>query len=222
MHLFLCVTLAVILFISTFVSHSAWAGEPTFEDYPSLPMYWGERHPAGLSQNMCRGLLKEEWCPWDYRNRIRAADESQVNFNGAFTLTSWKHSAVERRGVIIDRSDPKGTTYKLPDSVSGYQFRLNSSMLIVNPKLVWSAAGSEDLPLSLWRKSYTFTNGKFVQVWQDRGEGDPNASPLDTPHPVDPQILEDLDTEGDANDPPLTRDELKEWCGDHPERQCPI
>lgn len=189
MRLFISVTLFATVFISAFLSHSAWAEEPKFEDYPSLPMYWGERHTTVLSQKMCRGLQKNDWCPWEFRTRLQLADEKEVNFNGMFTLASWKQGMIKWVGAIIDRSD--GTVYALPPALYGYKYRLNSSLLIVNPK-------HEEQ-----RAFYTFEHGRFKLVWRAGGQN--GESLLDT-SPADNAPLVDV----------IEKEAIAEWCKKYP------
>lgn len=178
-----------LLFLVTLSSPHARADAPAFENYPSLPMYWGERHTAVLSQKMCRGLRANDWCPWESRARLELANEKEVNFDGAFTLTSWKQGMVKWVGAIIDRSD--GAVYTLPPALYGYKYRLNSSLLIVNPK-------HDEL-----RTFYTFERGQFKLVWRDGGQN--GQSLLDTSPADDAPLLDVIEKEVNAA-----------WCKKYP------
>ncbi|MET0394771.1 MAG: hypothetical protein ABW019_16620 [Chitinophagaceae bacterium] len=67
-----------------------------------------------------------------YRTRIREGyREDSVNFAGHYTLVIWGCGAPCQAAVIIDRQT--GKIYDVPTASGGYEFRVDSRLLIVNP-----------------------------------------------------------------------------------------
>jgi hypothetical protein len=133
----------------------------------------------------------EKWCPWNFRTRLReGAGSTGVNFNGAFTIVTWGCGTECQSGGVIDRSD--GRVYELPIAELGYEFYSDSSLLVVNPdpEDMYDAG---EMPEWLSRRFYHFRNGTFVLVHEDTGDAGSVASILDTPHPVNQEVLEGIE-----------------------------
>ena len=68
----------------------------------------------------------------EFRTVIRRDyNDEKFIFAGHYTLSSWGCGAPCQMGALIDRKT--GKIYEIPMSASGYEFKPNSKMLIVNP-----------------------------------------------------------------------------------------
>jgi hypothetical protein len=156
----------------TAISITAHAEEvPRFVDYPGIRFYQGP-HAAPALSDMCKHYPAGKVCPSNGREQIsKGAAKDGVHFNGAFTLISWGCGTDCQIGVAVDRTN--GAIYPLPDAVTGYEFSIESSLLIVNPNPsdYW-----DDVPAWLSREFHVFRNGSFRLVSADKG---PDA---DRPH----------------------------------------
>jgi len=178
----LYVACAVLFFLQTLAGVATAQEAPFFEIYPACS-------PMTLKEpNLKRGDTF-----WNFRTALRTGTiETCVNFNAAFTLIQWGCGTECQSGAIVDRTD--GAIYGLPTATGGYDYRADSSLLIVNPHPTESMPGS-GIPDWLWREFYQFKNSSFVLIHQDKGEqqevGENDL--LDTPHPVNPEILESME-----------------------------
>lgn len=134
---------------------------------------------------------------WHFRTRIKdGTTDTCPNFNGVFNIVIWGCGTECQMGVIVDRTD--GKIYPLPEVASGgVDYRADSALLIVNPEPSSPFSG-DDIPEWLWRSFYEFKNGKFVLLYQDKGAQ--NTDILDTPHPVNPEILDEMSKDGAFDD----------------------
>ena len=67
-----------------------------------------------------------------FRTRLREAYNSDTaNFAGHYTFVFWGCGSPCQRSMLIDRKT--GKIYDAPEASLGYDFRVNSRMLIVNP-----------------------------------------------------------------------------------------
>jgi hypothetical protein len=162
---------------------------PTFEAYETGIAYDGDLQEPALSPSMCENM-DDDICFWNFRTALReGASEDGINFNGAFTIVSWGCGTSCRVGGVIDRTD--GQVYPLPAASLGYMFDRGSSLLIVNPDPA-SYSSDGQVPDWLWREFYTFENGNFIPLHQDKGDASGDTTDLlDTPHPVNQEALKD-------------------------------
>lgn len=178
----------------------AQAGEWTFDDFPGLP-YTEAHAPAYVSVDSPF---------WEHRDDIRAgADENEVNFNGAFTVIEF-----ENTGVLVDRTDGKVYGY-LPTASHGYLYVDRSNLFIANPDDGELYAGY--VPKGLWQEFYYFENGEFKFLGRNKGNRHDLIGRLDTPHPIHPTILEELEESGAVAQviaEICTKDPASTLCGD--------
>lgn len=192
----LCVALAVAS-----VTLSAHANEdkiyggarvPTFDEYPGIC------NTAKLADAVLTPGSNEAGFP----TRIRGGTVGVCpNFANSFNLIVWGCGTECQSGAIVDRTD--GAIYGIPVASLGYEFRADSALLIVNPDL--SIYWTGEIPEWLWREFYEFRNGEFVFVYKDKGAE--NINIYDTPHPVNPAILEDMSADWCKN-------RKDEFCGE--------
>lgn len=217
---------ALMLASVTFSAHASedkiYGGTrvPTFDEYPAIPCHTSALAEPVFPENMKHGqrlVIKN------------GAKYTGVNFNCAFSIV---------RGIyhdaMVDRTDgalytlPLGTAYWVSGWTfdTGYDFRPDSSLVIINPYIddVFFPVGKITEDIDLWREFHVFKNGKFYFLYRDKGAK--NINIYDTPPPVNPDILEDLDTEGEADEEQgteLTPEELRRlytWCAENPDKPC--
>lgn len=184
------------LYLSTMTTEVA-AAEPPFGDYQTS-IYRGTLVPPRLSKAMCRG---DELCFWDFRTRLRQGAASEgITFGGKYTLVIWGCGTSCQSGAIIDRKT--GEMIWLPTASLGYEYQADSTLIIVNPHPEEYTFDGE-LPDWLYREFYTLKDGAFELTAQDKGDL------LDTPHPINPEILEEMGDEVTA-----------QFCEENPD-DCP-
>ncbi len=94
-----------------------------FEDFPAKTLDTISKAPLDFSTNREAKY---------YITAIKTgyAEENSA-FGGHYELIMWRCGFPCAHGVIVDRRTGRMT--HLPESVTGYEFRINSLMLIVNP-----------------------------------------------------------------------------------------
>ncbi len=95
----------------------------TFKDFPVLQKYGGGQ-PKQLDFSSCKyGKL--------YKTASKVAAEREPNFAGHYVFTSLGCGTNCQVCILVDLQS--GRVYAGPESTGGYDFRLNSRILIVNP-----------------------------------------------------------------------------------------
>ena len=107
------------------ISYSSLRFEPyiAFEDF-KVTRIDNKRHaPINLESNKYAN---------NFRTRLRDAYAADTaNFGGHYTFVTWGCGASCQSSMLIDRQT--GKIYESPEASCGYEFRVNSRMLIVNP-----------------------------------------------------------------------------------------
>lgn len=95
----------------------------------------------------------------DYPTRIKAAMEQGAVFGGKFALAEIGNGTMGQFGFIVDMTN--GKVYRIPYAFLGYEFRLDSRLLIINPKSFDDEFGQADQ----FQEEYWEWDGKsFIQL----------------------------------------------------------
>lgn len=151
------------LVATLYFSNVARAETVRYDDY-KVSVYTETLKPPKLSKSMCGS---EEQCFWKFRTRLREGAESEgINYGGKYTLVFWGCGSPCQSGAIIDRST--GSMIWLPTASLGYEFKADSTLLVVNPNPAdyWD----DDIPEWLEREFYILKDDSFVLISSDKGE----------------------------------------------------
>ena len=114
-------TIAVVLAVSTLCFSSfTLAGEPTFNDF-SVPL------------KVAEPIIKKGTLAAQYPTKIREGVAEGPTFAGRYAVIVIGNGTMGQFGFI--ENVLTGDVYNLPVSAGGYDYRLKSRLLIVNPKL---------------------------------------------------------------------------------------
>ena len=91
--------------------------------------------------------------------RIKAAAKKDPNFAGRYSLTSWGCGTSCRSGAVINLVT--GEVIELPTSSWGYEFRIHSALLILNPLAEGELA--EERPWYGQPEYYLFNGKEFLE-----------------------------------------------------------
>ena len=126
---------------------------PQFSDYPVKDIYRGR--PAAVK-------LTSHPLAWTFRTVLRDGAEKGPNFAGHFTVVLWGCGAGCQSFAIVEANSGKvifmtSEKEKIPEAVVGLDYKIDSSLLVVNPIAVLeaedpaSALRSEDCRYYVWR-----------------------------------------------------------------------
>lgn len=107
------------------ISHAQIRYAPglTFDNFPADTVVHGKYSDIDLRSN--------DWAS-NYRTALRKAyDSDSANFAGHYTFVSFGCGSTCLTSFIIDRRN--GKVYNSPSAETGYEFRVDSRMLLVNP-----------------------------------------------------------------------------------------
>ncbi len=118
---------------------SAVAQAADFGDYPA-EVVGGGTAPLKLSKSSDF---------WQFRTRIREGYQEPANFAGHYVLVWWGCGTDCYSGVVIDKLT--GRIYSLPTSDLGYEYELESKLLVLDlmqdqeAEYLWNGSGFDEL-----------------------------------------------------------------------------
>ena len=133
---------------STSTQDMPWYAD--YDIYPKFDEYTGTPAKPDLASNPLG---------YTYRTRISDAAEKGPNFSGHFTIAQWGCGTECQSSAIIDTKT--GKIYNGLTSEHGIEYRLDSTLVVVNPLNWYDLNGLNGLPDWLTTRFYEWTGEKF-------------------------------------------------------------
>ena len=100
---------------------------------------------------------------WIFRTRIRQGYDT-VNFAGKYCFVQWGCGSSCQLSAIIDAAT--GKIYAGPDASMGYEFRIDSRMIVVNPPNKYSDDDPYHSDSSFYRSDCIYCQ-PLIYIWNE-------------------------------------------------------